>query len=179
MEQEFARDTEWSDFHGERHHLKCEWQYVMGPASEKRGCTAGTRDEGNEGNTVDDFKRIINSFIAERRVKGYDGKLPEANAFLTQDEVVAVRLYSGPAFEKINEFLRAISPMRGEFRVEAARIPSLTFSATVGHLCRAIRKLAAVVMPEEARKKLYRGVRGELPKAFWIPDAQQLICATE
>lgn len=34
-------------------------------------------------------------------------------------------------------------------------------------MCSAIRKLAAVATPAEASQRLYRGVRGELPRAFW------------
>ena len=49
---------------------------------------------------------------------------------------------------------------------------ALTFAATVGHICRGIRKLAAVSTPAEVSGKLYRGVRGELPRAFWLPDEQ-------
>jgi len=60
-----------------------------------------------------------------------------------------------------------------------AHDPGLTFSATVGHLCRAIRKLAAVATEEEAKKPLLRGVRGELPRTFWVPDANNMICAVD
>ena len=45
----------------------------------------------------------------------------------------------------------------------------LTFCSTVQHIINAIRKLAAVVTPEEAVEPLYRGVRGELPHGFWVP----------
>ena len=40
--------------------------------------------------------------------------------------------------------------------------PEATYTATVSHLCRAIRKLSAITLPEEASSPLYRGVRGEL-----------------
>eukprot|EP00966_Prymnesium_polylepis_P290360 6707188-Prymnesium_polylepis.1 len=58
-----------------------------------------------------------------------------------------------------------------------ARHTELTFTAVVGHLSNAVRKLAAVEMP--ATTPLWRGVRGELPSAFWLPDAQGLIVATD
>ena len=60
-----------------------------------------------------------------------------------------------------------------------ARHPGLTFSATVRNLCGAIRKLAAVATPEEANTKLFRNVRGELPRSFWTPDEQDNVCATD
>ena len=47
----------------------------------------------------------------------------------------------------INDFLREIGHLKGEFRKAVAFDPGLTFSATVGHLCRAIRKLAAGAPP--------------------------------
>jgi len=55
-----------------------------------------------------------------------------------------VRLYSGPAFQPINAFLREIGKLTGEFRHHMARHRELTFAATTRHLCRAIRKLADV-----------------------------------
>ena len=79
---------------------------------------------------------------------------------------------SGPAFQPINTFLRQIAGLSGVFRSELAQHPALTFACTVGHLCRAIRKLAAVATPEEATEPLWRGVRGELERAFWVPDEQ-------
>ena len=54
-----------------------------------------------------------------------------------------------------------------------------TFSATVGALCSAIRKLAAVTFPGETKQPLYRGVRGELPKSFWVSDKQGMVCAVD
>jgi hypothetical protein len=105
--------------------------------------------------------------------------LPESFAYLTLDEVLAVRLYSGPAYQPINGFLRSLGHVHGEYRSALARDTNLTFMATVGHLCRAIRKLAAVTTPAEASKPLYRGVRGELPRTFWVPDEQGMVCAVE
>ena len=70
-------------------------------------------------------------------------------ALLTKEEVLAVRLYSGPAYQPINEFLRQIFKVKGDFRTELVRSPSLTFTATVNHICHAIRKLADVNTEEE------------------------------
>lgn len=60
-----------------------------------------------------------------------------------------------------------------------ARDPSQTFTATVGLLVSAIRKLAAVATPEEVCRPLYRGVRGELPRGFWVHDDLGMVCATD
>ena len=78
--------------------------------------------------------------------------------------MAGIRLYSGPAYQPINEFLRTIGKLSGLHREAYAQHPSLTFAATVGHICRAIRKLAAVARPDEMGGALYRGVRGELPR---------------
>ena len=101
--------------------------------------------------------------------------LPEDSAYLTLDEVLAVRLYSGPAFQPINEFLRQVGKLTGEYRAQLARHPRLTFASTVGLLCSAIRKLSAVTTPAEATQPLYRAVRGELPRAFWHEDKQGMM----
>ena len=68
----------------------------------------------------------------------------------------------------------------GAFRKwQVAQHPGLTYACTVGHICRAIRKLAAVATPEEATARLYRGVRGNLERAFWLPDSTGLVCAVD
>jgi hypothetical protein len=55
----------------------------------------------------------------------------------------------------------------------------LTFTATVRHLCCAIRKLAAHTPPEEAATRLYRGVRGELGSDFWRIDNMGMVIAVD
>ena len=86
-------------------------------------------------------------------------------------QVLAVRLYTGPAYQPINNFLRQIAGLTGAHRREMARHPGLTFSATVGHLCNAIRKLAAVAKHDDTRTTLWRAVRGELPRSFWTQES--------
>jgi len=105
--------------------------------------------------------------------------LREAHAFLTRDEVLAVRLYSGPSYQPINNFLRQVANLSDEYRAGVAQSPTLTYAATVGHLCRAIRKLSAVVSTEDAEMPLYRGVRGELPNSFWSLGELNDVCATD
>lgn len=58
----------------------------------------------------------------------------------------------------------------GQQRVEIARHAGLTFAATVGHLCAAIRKLSDVCTPEECSTPLWVGMRGEPPSSFWVPS---------
>jgi hypothetical protein len=114
------------------------------------------------------------------RQEGREHKLlPEDHAFLTRDEVLSVRLYSGPAYQPINLFLRSIGLLSGTPRRAMARDPSQTFTATIRLLVSAIRKLAAVVTPEEVSQPLYRGVRGELPGGFWVRDDLGMVCATD
>ena len=179
MLQEFSRDSSWKDWKGVSYSLRECWQYVTGPASRKEGCTPGTRDDNNEGKTPEQFQDETNHFITERRRSGLGTNLPESYALLTRDEVLAVRLYSGPAYQPLNGFLRQVSHLSGDFRKVAGKDVRLTFSATVGHLCHAIRKLAAVATAEEAQRPLFRGVRGELPNSFWHPDKQGFVCATD
>ena len=57
--------------------------------------------------------------------------------------------------------------------------PELTYSATVGHIARAIRKLSVIATDAEMASGTYRGVRGQLPASFWQPDEKGLICATD
>lgn len=179
MEQECRREMVWSDWTQRSYRLCDEWAYVTSPAVSDDGFAAGCRDRGHDGVTPEGFQALANTAIAERRAKGYGTRLLERDALLTLDEVIAVRLYSGPAFQPINVFLRQISQLSGEHRAQLARHPRLTFAATIGHLCRAVRKLAATATPAEAQQPLWRGVRGELPHSFWLPDGQGLVCAVD
>jgi len=54
-----------------------------------------------------------------------------------------------------------------------------TFAATVGHLLHAVRKLSAIATADESAKPLFRGVRGVIPKGFWVPTQSGLVCATD
>ena len=88
--------------------MQTEWAYVRGTAQAKPGCTPGTRDANNHGKTADDFLALGNDFIRARRSVGVGVNMPESHAYLTLDEVLAVRLYSGPAYQPINTFLRQV-----------------------------------------------------------------------
>ena len=179
MADECSRDLRWVDWRGARYSLRDEWAYVNGAAVRTEDCTPGIRDKNNDGLTPSDFFARVNSHIADARRRGHGALLPAEYASLTLDEVLAVRLYSGPAFQPINEFLRQISKLTGELRTQMARHPALTFTATIGHICRAIRKLAAVEPPEHMTQRLFRGVRGELPRTFWVPDSHGMVCAVD
>ena len=179
MAQECTRDQSWTDWKGTRYTLRSEWEYVNGVASTKHDCTPGTRDSLNEGKSVDDFLHLVNAFIQERRGMGHGLQLPLEHAFLSRDMVLAIRLYSGPVFKPINDFLRQLSELHGQARIAMAQDPQVTFAATAGHLCVAVRRLAAVASPEEVSRTLWRGLRGELPSAFWQPDELGDICVVD
>ena len=192
LKQEFSRDAGWFDWQGTRHTLKQVWAYVNGPAVAALN-GPGVRDENNVGMKPEQFMKRANAFIEDARRAFIEGNtdlsggddpalllLDEADAYLTIDETLAVRLYSGPAYQPINDFLREIGKLsKTDYRVEIARNERLTFAATTRHLCDGIRKLADVTREEAAGKTLYRAVRGELPPAFWDRDQQGLISATD
>ena len=114
MAHEFNRDFRWIDWKGVAYSLRSEWQYVTGPAVTKDDCTPGRRDSAHDGKSPDGFLCEMNAFIRERREQSelIRGRLPEEFAFLTRDEVLAVRLYSGPAYQPLNDFLRQASTLR-------------------------------------------------------------------
>jgi len=179
MKREFDRNVEWTDWKGNRYTLRDEWRYVNGPAVPLEGCTPGVRDADNGGKTPLQFLEDTSAFIKSRRSEGNGLLIPEDCALLSLEEVLSIRLYSGPAYQVINEFMRQAFSMSGALRAELAMHAGHTFTATVRHLCCGIRKLAAVSTPEEAVQPLFRGVRGELKNAFWTPDAQGMVCAVD
>lgn len=133
---------------------------MRAPAS-ATSATPGTRDANNEGKTPDQFLEEANELIRKRRQalsQTDKGRLlPEKYAYLTMEEVLAVRMYSGPAYQPINTFLRSIGQLRGDHRMRLAQDPESTFAATTAELCKAIRKLAAIVSPAKAMQPLARG----------------------
>lgn len=179
MEMEYDRDMSWVDWCGVQYYLRTEWSYVNGPAETKEDCTPGIRDNGNDGLTVEDFCAIVREHISGRRADGCGLAMPEAAAYLTREEVLAVRLYSGPAYLPINNYLRQIAACTGSHRQALASHPLHTFAATCQHLSSAVRKLSAVATADELSAPLYRGVRGELKRSFWLPDEQGVVCAVD
>mmetsp|Transcript_32106 Transcript_32106/g.64045 ORF Transcript_32106/g.64045 Transcript_32106/m.64045 type:complete len:226 (-) Transcript_32106:87-764(-) len=120
-----------------------------------------------------------NDLIRRRRAEGVDA-LPSSHAFLTMEEVLAVRLYSGPAYQVINGFLRQVSSLHGSIREHISQHVDVTFTATVRHLCCAIRKLGAITPLDEVQSTLYRGVRGQLDPSFWTrTDSMGMLCAVD
>ena len=183
LAQELDRPIRWTDWRGVAYDLRTEYEYIRGPAKAE-GCAPGARDANNDGKTLDVFMDAANAFIKQRRaaLAQSDGAavlLPEQYAFLGLEEVIAVRMYTGPAFQPINAFLRDVGQLQGVHRMRLAQDPASTFAATTWHLCTAIRKLAAVASPAEASQPLFRGIRGELPRAFWVPDEQGMVCAVD
>ena len=178
MEQEFARDIRWTDGHGTRHRLMDQWAYVSGAAVTGAIYPGGpVRDADNGGKQPDAFLREVNVFIAKRRTAGH-GVLPERFAMLSMEEVLAVRLWTGPAHQPIAAFIRHAVAAVGEQRTLMAHHAGRTFAATVSHLCAAIRKLADVTTQQEAQSPLWLGMRGDLPRSFWVPpEGQRSLCA--
>lgn len=152
MEMEFRRELEWSDWKGARYTLAEEWEYCLGESVERRDCTAGHRDCGRGGLRLDDYERLAEEYVSSRS--------PDA-PLLSRDEVLAVRLYSGPAYQPINSYLRQVAALQGRHRAALASDPALTFAQTCRHLAAAVRKLAAVATADEVAAPLWRGVRGE------------------
>ena len=103
MAQEFDRDLTWLDWKERHYSLRVEWKYVNGPAQRMPACTPGTRDDNNHGKKPADFLRLGNELIKSRRDLGIGRLLPDSHAFLTLNEILALRLYSGPAFQPINQ----------------------------------------------------------------------------
>ena len=181
MAAEFDRGADWVDWKGVSYSLRAEWRYAaVGPAVRCEGCTPGTRDAHNEGRWPSDFLEVANRHIDARRAAGVTGEMPSEFAYLSLEEVIALRLYTGPAHIPINRFLRQLAALEdAKHRTALAQHPALTFTSTVLHICSAIRKLAAAVTREEATQSLYRGVRGELPRGFWTADGTGMLVATE
>ena len=97
---------------------------------------------------------------------------------LTRDEVIALRLYTGPAYQPLNTFMREVAKVGDQWRRTLVRHHKLTYAATAGHVCSGLRKLVSV-NDDSKICRLFRGVRGELPGAFWLRDSKGGVTATD
>ena len=95
--QEFDRDLNWIDWKSATYHLREEWEYVNGSAVKFDHCTPGIRNVTNMGKTPDDFRSEINTYICSccTARHGIVLMLPEDYAFLSIEEVSAIRMYTG------------------------------------------------------------------------------------
>ena len=175
LAHEWMREScRWSDWKCVAYTGAAEWGYVNGVAAVKEA-TPGLRDVPNAGLPLDGFVERANAHIRAR----LGARTATPVDLLSVDEVRAVRLYTGPAFQPINGWLRRVATLDVGARRAAALDGESSFGATVGCLIAAIRKLAAVNTTEDNARKLYRGLKGVLPASFWLPDAAGLVCACD
>ena len=182
MAEEWARDHRWTDWEGESFGGRREWDYVWSqPAVEGRGGIAGF-DQGHGGWRLADFRQLYVERVAA--AGGGDELVP------TLEEVAAARLYTGPAFDKLNGFMRLVGQVKERhWRARLAQLRGFTYSSTVHHLMNAIRKLTQIAALEQQQQgqegggaqefTLYRGVRGVLPDSFFEPDVQGFVTAVD
>ena len=189
MAEEWARDHRWTDWEGESFGGRREWDYVWSqPAVEGRGGIAGF-DQGHGGWRLADFRQLYVERVAA--AGGGDELVP------TLEEVAAARLYTGPAYVKLNSFMRLVGQVKERhWRARLAQLRGFTYSSTVHHLMNAIRKLTQIAALEQQQEAagdssgggsgqaaaavtLYRGVRGVLPDSFFEPDVQGFVTAVD
>ena len=120
----------------------------------------------------------------------------DENLIPTLEEVAAGRLYTGPAFTPLNNFLRLVGGVDSrEWRAQFAQQAQSTYSSTAFHLVNLIRKgskIASLKRRQEIRRAtgagnedtceellLYRSLGGKLPDSFFVPDVQGMICAVD
>jgi hypothetical protein len=150
------------------------------------------RDKGHNGWTVENFMEEASAYILEQKsleqatttdrsrvassTEMYRPAHSTEEHLLTKNEVLTLRLYSGPAFQLINSFLRELGKLGGDWRRRISCLPEFTFAATTRHIVDAMRKLAKA---NSTYSSVYRAVIGELPEAFRLLDIHGQITATE
>jgi hypothetical protein len=172
MNDEWLRGDTWTDWAGVEYTGREIWAYVNGAAAVAQ-CTPGERDSANAGMRPEDFLARATAHMRAR-----SPHMP-ASALLSMDEVLSLRIYTGPGFQPINTWLRWVGELEPAERRQAAVDASGSFGATTNHVISAIQKLAAVNTPEENSCRLFRGIRGQLPRDFWIPDDAGYVCASD
>jgi hypothetical protein len=179
MEQEFSRNDTWTDWKGQTYSAWGEWEYVTKPVEGggKEGSGFGGRDEGMPDRTGWEpakFLEVANAAIcqgAEERGLTH-GMAP----LMVLAEVIAIRLYTGPAYQPINKFLREVNKVGADWRKKLSHFHQLTYSSTVFHLTNGIRKLVRV---NNDFTTTFRALRGQLPHGFWLRDEFGMVTATD
>jgi hypothetical protein len=173
MAQEWARNDIWCDWRGNTFSAWEQWEYVINkvPANTEGEAMpfggAGHRDRDHEGMGPSEFLRSVNSYVEEQ---AKDLALMEDEyVLLTRDEVLAIRLYTGPGYQPINTFLREMAKLSPNYQPKLAHVHTLTYSSTVLHLTNGLRKLVRV-NTNSSFASAYRTVRGELGEDFWHKD---------
>jgi hypothetical protein len=184
MAEEWARDHQWTDWTGGSFSGRVEFDYVWSePAVEGRGGMPNF-DKGHGGMRLADFRQLFVDQVAA--AGGGDELVP------TLEEVAAARLYTGPAYVKLNGFMRLVGTVaERHWRARLAQVKEFTYSSTVLHLIDCIRKFTQIAALQRRRAEqqggegepaaatLYRGVRGVLPASFFEPDVQGFITAVD
>jgi hypothetical protein len=175
IEQEFARNDKWKDWQGQEFSAWGEWAYVINPLVQTSGGSGhGARDPRRPGWTIEQFVERANEYI---RKQAQTLCLDEHEIpVLTLPEVIAIRLYTGPAYQPLNSFLREVAKVGPAWRKKLSQMHQLTYSSTVLHLANGLRKL---VRMNTKFVNVYRGIRGELPEAFWLKDDFGDVTATD
>ena len=203
LAQEWQRDERWTSWDGQDFSAAAEYAYVCGTAGHVPESTstasvphhggagflhtfAGVRDERNGGKTLHDFVECVNVTVQARAERLGLALEPELH-LLTDEETVALRLYTGPGYQVLNTFLREMGKLSEPMRRRLACSPEFTYAATTRAICSAIRKLARVNRGGDDGSEggdgdgssRWRGVRGQLPAAFFQPGALGEVVATE
>jgi hypothetical protein len=182
MAEEWARNHRWEDWTGSSFCGQDEWDYVWDQQAKEKALPGGTIfDQGHGGWRLADFRQLYIDQVAA--AGGGDELVP------TLEEVAAARLYTGPAYVKINDFMRLVGRVQTRhWRACFAQLEGFTYSSTVYHLISAVRKLTqiATLLRERGSEQqqveadvLYRAVRGVLPSSFFEPDVQGFITAVD
>jgi hypothetical protein len=101
MLEEWARNHQWTDWTGGAFCGQVEWDYVWSqPAAEGRGGNPNF-DKGHGGMLLVDFRQLYVEQV--KAAGGSDELVPSL------EEVAAARLYTGPAYVKLNGFMRLVS----------------------------------------------------------------------
>jgi hypothetical protein len=96
MEQEWRRNDKWVCWKGLKYSGREEWEYVQGVAKtrDKLSDGVGKHEEGHEGWPLVRFKKEVNAYI-EQQAASME-LLSAEYQLLTLDEVISLRLYTGP-----------------------------------------------------------------------------------
>jgi hypothetical protein len=144
-----------------------EWDFVVKPDEKKEYAGEG---KGHGQRVREDLSELM----AKRPPSAHaDKKCEGCSACLSREEVIALRLYSGPMYMFYNSVLRALlawEVSKGEGKGDKSEAPAVEYRTTIHMISSGIVKLSEIMRRPDSRK-VYRGLSGiKLPDKFWRED---------
>jgi hypothetical protein len=112
---------------------------------EKAGITTDDSKGGGRGSSHRSVRgNSLSDFTPQEQRDRLLLLIENEHLLLNREEAIAIRLYTGPAYQPLNTFLRELAKVGKDWRVKLAKNRALSYSSTCKFLVDGLRKLVRV-----------------------------------